>query len=106
MSALRNLERRIKRLPPYPALALVAVPLATAEPLKLVTLFIIGNGHWLVGVVVMICAYAVSLFVTERLFKIVKPKLLTLAWFRRVWARFVAVRDKALDYFRRPAPSR
>ena len=55
------------------------MPLAVAEPLKLATLFIVGKGHWIAGVVAMICAYAVSLFVTERLFQIVKPKLLSFA---------------------------
>jgi hypothetical protein len=44
--------------------------------------------------------------VTERLFKIVKPKLLTLPWFKTLWLWFIAVRDKAFDYFRRPAHSR
>lgn len=106
MRVLRHLRRRIERLPPYPALALVAVPLAVAEPLKLATLFVVGKGHWLTGVVAMICAYAISLFVTERLFQIVKPKLLTLRWFKIVWTWFIAARDKTLDYVRRPAHSR
>jgi hypothetical protein len=30
----------------------------------------------------------------ERLFKLVKPKLLTLPWFARLWSRFVMVRRK------------
>jgi hypothetical protein len=42
----------------------------------------------------MLFAYAISLFVTEWLFVVVKPKLLTLPWFARAWAWFVAVRDK------------
>jgi hypothetical protein len=106
MQALRHLRHQIERLPPYPALLLVAVPLAVVEPLKLATLFIVGKGHWITGGIVMICAYAISLFVTERLFKIVKPKLLTLPWFATLWAWFTAARDKTLDYFRRPAHSR
>jgi len=106
MRVLRHLRRQIERLPPYRALVLIAVPLAVAEPLKLATLFIVGKGHWISGVCAMICAYAISLFVTERLFKIVKPKLLTLPWFKTLWLWFIAVRDKAFDYFRRPAHSR
>jgi len=106
LQILRRLRRRIERLPPYWALALIAAPLAVTEPLKLATLFIVGNGHWIGGAVVMICAYAVSLFVTERLFQIVKPTLLTLRWFKVLWAWFVAARDKTFDYFRRPVRSR
>jgi hypothetical protein len=73
---------------------ILAVPLAVVEPLKLATIFIAGEGHWITGGLVMLLAYAVSLFVTEWLFVIVKPKLLTLPWFARAWAWFVAVRDE------------
>ena len=82
----RRLRRQIGRLPPYPALILVAAPLAVVEPLKLAILVIAGKGHWITGTVAMIGAYAVSLFVTHWLFKIVKPKLLKLRWFAILWA--------------------
>jgi hypothetical protein len=91
---LRPLRRQIERLPPYPALLILAVPLVVVEPLKIITIFIAGEGHWITGGVVMVFAYAVSLFVTEWLFVVVKPKLLTLSWFARAWVWFVAVRDK------------
>lgn len=63
-------------------------------------LLVLGKGHWLGGVAVMICAYAVSLLVTERLFIIVKPKLLRLPWFAALWDWFVAIRDKVLAWLR------
>ena len=44
-------------------------------------------------------AYAISLLLVERLFSIVKPKLLTLPWFARLWAGF-AIRTKAVGIFR------
>jgi hypothetical protein len=92
---LRRLRRQIERLRPYPALFLVVGPLAVVEPLKLATLFIAGEGHWITSGLVMLFAYAVSLFATHWLFVIVKPKLLTLPWFARLWANFVGLRDKA-----------
>ena len=69
---------RLNRLGPYQALLTLAVPLAIVEPLKLVALFVVGGGHFIAGVLVMICAYAGSSFITERLFVVLKPKLLTL----------------------------
>ena len=51
----------------------------------------------------MVCAYAVSLFVTHWLFVVVKPKLLTLPWFARAWARFMALRDRAWRWVGAPA---
>jgi hypothetical protein len=41
----------------------------------------------------MLCAYVVSALLVERLFKIVKPKLLTLSW-------FVIIRNKVVDAWR------
>jgi len=97
----RRLRRQIGWLPPYPALILVAAPLAVVEPLKLAILVIAGKGHWITGTVAMIGAYAVSLFVTHWLFKIVKPRLLKLRWFATLWAWLVARRDRALRWLRR-----
>lgn len=100
MRIARKLRRWIEHLGPYPALLIVAVPLAIAEPLKVAAMFVLGGGHWMVGVIVMICAYAISLFITERLFVIVKPNLLKLPWFAIAWSWFVAIRDKALRWLR------
>jgi hypothetical protein len=41
---LRRLRQQIERLRPYPALLILAVPLAVVEPLKLATIFIAGEG--------------------------------------------------------------
>lgn len=91
MALRQYLQRRIERLGPYPSLLLVAVPLAVAEPLKVAILFLAGSGHWIAGTIAMICAYAVSLFVTHWLFRIVRPKLLELPWFAALWCWLVAV---------------
>jgi hypothetical protein len=37
----------------------MGVPLAIVEPLKLAAVFVAGDQHWLVGLSVMICAYAI-----------------------------------------------
>ena len=90
----------LRTLGPYQSLLVLAVPLAVVEPTKMLAVFIIGEGRFITGVIVMICAYAGSLLVTERLFAIVKPKLLKLPWFATLWHWFVAVRDKTLSFFR------
>src|SRR4029077_15939942 len=97
----RSVVRCIERLGPYQSLSILAVPLAIVEPLKLVALFVVGGGHFIAGVLVMICAYAGSLFITERLFVVLKPKLLTLPWFAFAWRWFVTVRDKLVYWLRR-----
>lgn len=107
MRYLRYVRRRIEKLRPYPSLLLLVVPLAVVEPLKLVTLFIAGSGHWIGGTITMLCAYAVSLFLTHWLFKVVKPKLLRIKWFAAFWTWLIVTRDKALNWLRpRSRPAR
>ena len=98
MPFLRTCRRSIERLRPYPSLVLLGVPLVLAESLKLASLAVVGNGHWMIGVIVMLVAYALSLFLVERLFVLVKPKLLRLRWFHTIWTWFVAVRRKTYNW--------
>ena len=99
--ALARLRRSIEGLGPYQSLALLLVSISLGEPLKVIAVVSAGDGHWIIGTVMIIAAYAASLLVGERLFKMVKPKLLTLPWFARIWDWFVAIRRKAGEPFRR-----
>jgi hypothetical protein len=100
---LANLRRRIQQLGPYQSLALLAVPLACAEPLKLLALYVAGGGRWLTATGMMIGAYAASLLVVERLFRVVKPKLLMLGWFALLWSWWVAIRNRIIPWRTAPA---
>lgn len=53
------------------------------------------KGHWITGTAMIIACYAFSLLVIERLFVIVKPKLLTIPWFAKLWEAFVFARTRA-----------
>ena len=53
---------------------------------------IAGEGHWITGTLVILAAYAGSLLLVERLFAIVKPKLMTLSWFARLWTWLTSLR--------------
>jgi hypothetical protein len=98
---LPRLRRYIERLGPYQSLVLLLIPTSLVEPLKLIAVAVAGEGHWITGTVTIVVAYAASLLLVERLFRIVKPKLLTLPWFARLWDWFVAFRGKAGGLFRR-----
>ena len=74
----------------------MAVPVALLEPLKLVAVAVAGEGHWITGTAMIIAAYLGSLFVLERLLRIVKPKLLLLPWFARLWAKVPMIRNKVI----------
>ena len=77
------------------------MPTCLVEPSKPIALAVVGDGHWITGTVMIIAAYAISLTLVERLFRIVKPKLLTLRWFSRVWSRLVVAKNRALNCFAR-----
>jgi hypothetical protein len=98
MTLLASLRRRSQKLGPYQSLALLAVPLAFAEPLKLIAVYVAGGGRWVTATGMMIAAYCASLLVVERLFRVVKPKLLMLAWFAMLWGWWVALRNKIFPW--------
>jgi hypothetical protein len=97
MSSVRS---RIERMGPYQSLLLLVIPTSLVEPLKLIAVAVAGEGHWITGTVMIIAAYGCSLLFVERLFHAVKPKLLTLPWFLRLWNWVVFVRGKVVRMFR------
>ena len=94
-------RKRLSRLGPYTPLAIVLIPLAIVEPLKLAALVIAGEGHWLTGITVLVAAYAFNLSIVERLFRLLKPNLnlMRLPWLQRAWGWALAMRGKALSWF-------
>ena len=96
-----RLRERIKRLGPYTSAAFVLVPLLIVEPLKLAALWIVGEGHWFAGTVSLIIAYAGSLFVVERLFRVLKPNILRAPALAKGWACFIVVRRTGYRYLKK-----
>ncbi len=95
-----RLADALRRVPPYPALVLFAVPFAILEPLKLVTLWWLAKGHLVSGTVGLLIAHGLTVLIPERLFSVLKPTLLTLPWFAAIWTRIVATRDRILAWVR------
>jgi hypothetical protein len=94
------LRQAIDKLGPYQSLALLAVPVCLVEPLKLIAVALAGEGHWITGTAMIIAAYAASLLIVERLFAVVKPKLLKLHWFAKLLAWLIVIRYKFARPFR------
>ena len=96
MSFLTRARRDLQKISPYLSFFVLLVPLLLVEPLKIVAVFIAGKGHWITGTGILVGAYAVSLLFIERLLRVVKPKLLSIPWFAKLWLWYTDVRDKAL----------
>jgi hypothetical protein len=93
---LRWIEASIKRLPPYGALALFAVPAVCLLPIKLLALYWLGHGHKLAGVALILAAKVGGTAVTARLFMLTHPTLMKLGWFERGYTRWMAFKGKVL----------
>jgi hypothetical protein len=98
MTVLAGARRWVQKLGPYQSLAVLLVPATLVEPIKIIAVWVAGEGHWLSGTGMLIGAYAVSLLFVERLFRVVKPKLMTLRWFAKSWNWFVALRNKIVPW--------
>ena len=84
-----RLAARIRRLGPYPTLALFVIPLVILEPLKPVGLYLMGTGHALQGALLLGGVELVKVTLVERLFHIGKDKLLTIPAFAWCYVRVV-----------------
>ena len=84
------LERRIAALPPLAALAVFFVPALALLPIKLLALWLIGQGQALLGVLLIVVAKLAGTALLARLFTLTQPALMQLAWFARWHGRWTA----------------
>jgi hypothetical protein len=78
-----KLTRVIERLGPYTTLALFVVPVALLEPAKPVGLYLIAEGHFVHGAMVIAGAELLKIMIVERIYHIGQPKLMTIPLFAR-----------------------
>lgn len=97
---LRQIEAGIRRLPPYAALALLLLPTLVILPIKVVAVFLIGQGRAVLGLSVILIAKLVGTAVLARLFVLCQPALLGLPWFARLYARWSGWKQALLDWVR------
>jgi hypothetical protein len=99
---LNNLRVWIASLRPYPTLALFVVPFIVLEPVKLLAVYLIGTGRFLVGTTVFVIGEILKLVLVERLFDLSRDKLLSIpifAWGYQLW-RWAIDAVKATEIFR------
>jgi hypothetical protein len=79
-----RITRAIESLGPYTTLVLFVVPLAVLEPAKPVGFYLIAEGHYVHGVMVIAGAELLKIAIVERIYHIGKPKLMTIPLFARI----------------------
>ena len=123
---IRSLEAAIARLPPYWAAAVFILPGALLLPVKIAALWLIANGHALLGLQVIIAAKLAGTALVARIFMLTRDSLMTLGWFARMhdfimrwrerlygfvksssaWRRLEAWRARMRAWFARVKPGR
>jgi hypothetical protein len=94
--AKRNLFKRTRlwvvSLRPYPALALLAVPVVILEPAKPLAGYLMGAGHFSAAAITFVGAEVLKLTFVEQLFQLNRNKLLSIpafGWGYRYWRQMM-----------------
>jgi hypothetical protein len=103
---LQALEERIRRLPPYPALALFVLPSLLLLPVKLLALWLVGQGQVMLGALVIVVAKLAGTALVARLFSLVRDSLMQLPWFERLYTRWTVWKEGLLAHVRASWPWR
>lgn len=98
-----RMEAVIARQSRLAILALLAVPFAIAEPLKLLGLLMMADGRFRTGLVIFAFAHLVSFLLVERIYHAGRDKLLTYGWLNWLMTLLDRLRRRALDWVRSSA---
>lgn len=102
----RQLERLILRLPPWAALLTFAVPVMALIPVKLLALYLLGQGHVGVGVGLIVVAKFAGTALAARLFQLTQPALMQILWFAKIYILWKVWKDDKLRRVRCSLPWR
>ena len=103
---LQRIEARISASPPVVALLLFLAPAVLLFPIKLLALWLIGQGETGLGVFIIVAAKVLGTAFVGRLFILVEPQLMTFAWFARALHWWRATKARIGERVRRSAPWR
>ncbi|MGV8805646.1 MAG: hypothetical protein ACWA6Y_11875 [Polaromonas sp.] len=102
----RQLERLVLRLPPWAALLAFGVPVLTLIPLKLLALYLLGQGYVGAGLGLILAAKIAGTALTARLFQLTHPALMQMGWFARGYGVWKPWKDHKLRQVRTSWPWR
>ncbi len=103
---LGQLERRIASLPPWAALLVFGLPVLTLVPVKLLALYLFGQGYVLWGLCLVVTAKVTGTALAARLFQLTEPTLMQMPWFARLYTPWKNWKDRILMQIRQSAPWR
>lgn len=97
---MRAFERRLRRLGPWPSLAVLLLPALLLFPVKLVAVCALAKGQAMLGFGVLACAKVVGTAVAAYLFDIVRDSARQLAWFDRLYVAVISLLARSKSWLR------
>ena len=94
------LEERVRKFPPYVALACFIIPGAIMLPFKLAAFWLIAHGHGIYGLWVFVVAKVVGTAFLARILALTKPQLMTIGWFAKCYNAVTAWKDRLYAFVR------
>lgn len=91
---LQRLERLLRALPPWASLLALALPALTLFPFKLLSLYWLSHGHFVLGVGALVSAKLVGTALVAYVFDLVRDNARRLGWFDRLYVRVVQGLDR------------
>ena len=89
LPVLRQIEAWIASCRPSVALSLFLLPVLGLLPVKLMAVLLIGRGHAVLGLLVILLAKVLGTAVAARLFSLTQDQLMQVAWFARLYQAFL-----------------
>ena len=102
----RQLERLVVQLPPWAALLAFGMPMLALIPIKLLALYLLGQGHLATGLATMVLAKLAGTAFAARLFQLTKPALMQIHWFAKIYVPWKIWKDHKLRQLRSSLPWR
>ena len=102
----RQLERLIVRLPPWAALLAFGVPMLALIPIKLLAVYLLGQGHLATGLGIIVLAKLAGTAFAARLFQLTQPALMQIQWFANIYVPWKIWKDHMLRQVRSSLPWR
>lgn len=95
---LKVLEKKIASFGPYTALAMFLIPGLVLIPFKLSGVFLMGHGHYVLGLIMFLLAKLAGTAIGARLFVILKPSLMKLPWFAKYFTKFIDWKTRVIVF--------
>lgn len=99
-----QLEQRIIGLPPWASLLVFGVPVVALVPIKLLALYLFGQGHVALGLCMIVAAKLAGTAIAARLFQLTQPALMRMPWFARLYSPYKRWKDQLLGRVRASRP--